>query len=114
MARNYRSRTIQTWNNIIHFLIIMNIATNPALVTATDSADTELVFTSGIKWASYPNGATAFIEIVSGSINFNVGADATSGATYTDGQKLILTFFPNVRNIHFKAATAAQTFKISI
>lgn len=93
----------------------MNITTNPALVTSTGTADTELVFTGGVKWAPDSNGAmVAFVEVVNGTFTFNIGADSTSGASYTTGDKFIVSIFPSQRNLHFKAGSASQTFRISV
>lgn len=91
----------------------MNISNIPDLVTAADTNDTELVFTDTV--AIERPQAYCFIEVVTGSFKFRVGSDATSSpADYTAGQKLVVTFMPGVRNIHFKASVAGQTFKISV
>ena len=91
----------------------ITITTNPTLVTSSDTKSTTIVFDQPSLGSILAAINTAYIEVVSGTFNFNVGgaASATNG-TYVGGDKLILTF-GNGKSIDFKAANAAETFKIS-
>lgn len=93
----------------------ITISQLPTLVTSTDGTDTQLVFSKELESLGIGIGVdVAFIEVVSGSFNFsNFGTASSINGTYIDGDKIPLTF-GNGKNIHFKAASVSQTFKISV
>lgn len=92
-----------------------NITTNPQLITSADTNDTELVLAGALVKPGVNGEVIAQITIVSGTFTFNVGASAAdSTATFTDGDKLLLTFYPSSQNIHYKAGAGSQTFKIAV
>lgn len=89
---------------------------NPGLVTSPNAnTDNTLVFTSGI-YGTDPMGAvTAYIEILTGTFKFNVGASsALSNTTYTVGAKLILTLRLSAKLLQFQSANVGETFRITI
>lgn len=89
------------------------LESNPALVTSTGTANTEIEFDQTLFGNLLESVNIAYIEVVSGTFNFNVGATASSlSGSYTDGDKIILTFGAG-KKISYKAAAGSQTFKIS-
>lgn len=97
----------------------MDITTNPALVTSVDGNDTTLV----IKCNLPKNGTgerTAFITVVSGTFQFNVGATADNAAcpAYIDDDKVEPIAFQvassGATDLHFHAGAGSQTFRIGI
>ena len=93
------------------------ITTLPELVTSADGNNHVLTINQEV-FNKDPNPIVS-IEVVTGSFNFAVGEDASnSSASYTAGQKLVLTLRNgNIRTadkkLNFKAANASETFKIS-
>ena len=89
----------------------------PELVTSADGNNHVLTINQDV-FDRDPNPIVS-IEVVTGSFNFAVGEDASnSSASYTAGQKLVLTLRNGVRNLpdkklNFKAASGSETFKIS-
>lgn len=88
----------------------ITVSNIPELITAADANDNDLLFSSR---SGITNPLVVFIEIVSGTFKFNVGAVASlSSATYIAEDKVMITIGPGVK-LNFKAANAAESFKIS-
>lgn len=86
------------------------VIANPELVESTDANPTDL----DIQY-DFPRLAQFQIEVVSGTFNFNTEGDASSDdASYTAGEKVILTLNANEQKISFKAANSGETFKIAL
>lgn len=87
---------------------------NPVLVTSTGTEDTTLSLSDIGAQGSY---GLLMIQVISGTIYFNVGAavDTGNNASYTDDEKLVLTIDSSIGDglLHFKAGATSQTFKIS-
>ncbi len=86
---------------------------NPVTVTAGDTNENVLVFHPN--FIDNMNGIlTATVEIVSGTIKFNTaGQAAANGASYTTAGTKFIVSFKNATGISFKAASAADQFKVS-
>lgn len=94
----------------------VSMVSNPALVTSPNAnTDNTLVPISGIYGVDSSGTITAYIEVVTGTFKFNVGAtSANSTATYIAGDKFIITFRPGLDMIQFQSANTSETFRISI
>ena len=91
----------------------ITLVANPALVTAGDTNENVIVFHPNFN-DSMDGVLTAAIEIVSGTINFNTdGQPAANGASYTTAGTKFIVSFKNSTGISFKAASAADQFKVS-
>lgn len=96
----------------------MDVTTATATVTSADSADTTLTF----KHNAPVVGPTAYaqIKVLTGTFKFNVGASANNSAcpSYTSADTVPLIAFEigasSTKNLHFKAANAAETFNITV
>jgi hypothetical protein len=90
----------------------MQKAGNNLLITSVDANNDVLVLES-IFGLSSEREFVATIEVVSGSIQFNVGAACGSdNATLAAGEKILMAFGANLGNINFKAGAGSQTFRI--
>ena len=90
----------------------IEIKSNPALITSTGTGNTEIYFSDELD-QTFRTVNLAFIEVVSGSFNFNTNGTASStNGTYVNGDKLMVTF-GNGKKLSYKAGASSQTFKIS-
>lgn len=92
---------------------MIQITSNPFLVTAPDTNDHELELSSHFPMQD-GNTQVAFITVLSGTFKFAVNdSAANSPASFTSSsEKLLLTFDRNNAKLHCKAATAGETFLI--
>jgi len=91
----------------------LTIYSNPTLVTATNTNSTEITFDEESLGSLIEGKELAYIEVVSGSFNFNVvGTASIENGTFASSDKLILSFDAN-RKVSFKAASTSDSFKIS-
>lgn len=93
---------------------MIQITSNPFLVTAPDTNDHELELSTHFPMQD-DSVQIAIIKIRSGTWRFAVNDNAgNSPATHTSSDdRLFLTFDINTARIHCKAATAGETFLIS-
>lgn len=85
---------------------------NGELVSAPDTNEQEIAFSDA---AVIPKELYAFIEVVSGTIQFAVGESITAAhRAWPAGSKFTISFRHFNRNIRYKAANAAETFVITI
>jgi hypothetical protein len=85
---------------------------NGELVVAPNTNEQEIQFTDA---AAFPIILTAFIEVVSGTIQFSSGESiAAAHRAWPAGSKFPMSFKHPNRNIRYKAANAAETFVITI
>lgn len=91
------------------------IYANPATIDAADTSDHEIVFDPTIFYVLF-KGKTecATIEVLTGSFHFNVGGLAASGSLVETGGKIVIGFDNNSLNIHYKATSAHDTFRIGV
>lgn len=92
----------------------ITIVANPATVTPGNTSENIIYFDPSLQ-SGWPGLVTATVEIVSGTINFNTGRQpAANGASYTTaGTKFIVSFRP-ADGLSVKAASATDSFKISV
>jgi hypothetical protein len=85
---------------------------NGELVTAGSTNDTEVQIVSSLSFIGPV--ITAFIEVVSGTVQFSSGEAITpQHRAWATGSKFPMSF-ENGENLHFKAASANDTFVITI
>ncbi len=86
---------------------------NPVTVTAGDTNENVLVFHTNFN-GTLKDVNTATIELLSGSVNFNSeGQAAANGSQLTTANTKIIVSFTNKKGISFKAASAADTFRVT-
>ncbi len=94
----------------------ITLTANPALCTPGNTSENIVKFDPAFNNSFPGNGlVTATVEIVSGTINFNTcGQPAANGASYTTaGTKFIVSFRVH-EGLSVKAASATDSFKISV
>lgn len=90
------------------------VETIPALITAADTTDNVLIFDEVLEPLLTNPQRIAFIEIVTGTFRFSVGAAITGDEPqYTEGEKLPVTFTDEL-DLHFKATTNGDQFKLTV
>lgn len=98
-------------------MAIISVTRSAVDIIAADTDDNELVFAD--ECVIDRPSQQALIEVLSGTIKFSVGkainAD-TDIPALTVGQKLVVTLVSGTgkKNLHFKAANAAESFRVSI
>lgn len=96
----------------------MDVTTNPALITSTDGNDTTLVIKC--KVSNPREQMYAFITVVSGTFQFNVGASADDAdcPTWTSSDTIppipIEPSPSGEKDLHFHAANSSEVFKLVI
>lgn len=88
------------------------VTANPATVSLPNTSENVIVFDPSLV-QGIPSPATAGIEIVSGTVNFNTqGQPAVNGSSFTTAGTKFFVTFRFTDGISVKATTAGDSFKI--
>jgi hypothetical protein len=80
------------------------------VITAGSTNETQLKFTD--RWISdYRQVVTFYIEVITGTVKFGVGAAGAAQDGLTAGEKLILSCYNG--ELYFDAASGSDTFKVT-